>query len=958
MQGIDQRIQETPHFRIHYTSESFARQHLTQIGERLERAYIVLANLLGVAASGTTSINVYLTELLTDAESGEALAGSGYVITSAREIHEVYSADALGDGLERSLLQVLLGVTFSNEQLLPPLIVDGLLAYVTLSLEGASQSEQVMTELAQAKTEHTLPPLNTLLSGPTPTTQEIYYPAAASFIDFLIRTYDKSRFQEFVSQLQASTVDDAARATLGRTLSQLEKNWRKTLKLAQPGGILWFIKLAGAYLRPYWPQVVEIVFYLACSVAFSIGLARMQGILIDTALIPRDLHALVVIMAIVVGAFILVSLTLLRQSYLTAYVSESVLREIRLRIFTLVQQLHPAFFQMISTGDILSRMTNDLGEIEYAFSEALEQGISMILTLIAAIVTIFIIDWKLALVTLVGTPLFLITGHYFGLATARASLERQKNLAEATSTVQENLGAQAIVKAFGLQERVVADYMRNLNTLFRSSISLTFLSGIFGLSVNSIAYLIQLAVLGVGGWLVIGGNLTVGTLFTFLLLMGEIIGPMQSISGIIQVLQRSSGAMDRVDELLKAESVIADMSGAQKLQRLSHGISFKNVAFSYVDGQLTLHDLNLDIPASANVALVGPSGCGKSTILNLILRFYDPQQGCVTIDDVDLREATLDSVRGQMGIVFQENVLFNISIRENIRLGKLAATEAEVEDAAKAAEIHELIMSMPQGYDTVVGERGSRLSGGQRQRVAIARAILRNPVILLLDEATSALDPRTEAAINATLERIAHGRTTINITHRLSSVVNADRIYVFDRGTLIEQGTHNELLQQGGLYAQLWHEQSGTGGEAQYADVEVSRLRDVPLFAHLDHDLLSTLARRLFIERYAAGDVIITQGEVGDKLYLIARGQVDVLASNPVGKQRSLAVLRSGDHFGEMALMYDMPRSATIRARTPVLLYSLNKDDFNELLVSLSGLREHMKHIINERAQRTAEQEA
>ncbi|HLX58324.1 MAG TPA: ATP-binding cassette domain-containing protein, partial [Ktedonobacteraceae bacterium] len=376
------------------------------------------------------------------------------------------------------------------------------------------------------------------------------------------------------------------------------------------------------------------------------------------------------------------------------------------------------------------------------------------------------------------------------------------------------------------------------------------------------------------------------------------------------------------------------------------------------DDQPTLHDLNLDIPAGANVALVGPSGCGKSTTLNLILRFYDPQQGHVIFDGVDLREAALDSVRGQMGIVFQDNVLFNISIRENIRLGKLAATDAEVEDAAKAAEIHELIMSMPQGYDTVVGERGGRLSGGQRQRVAIARVILRNPAILLLDEATSALDPRTEAAINATLERIARGRTTISVTHRLPSIVTADRIYVFDRGALIEQGTHNELLQHGGLYAQLWHEQSGPGAGAQYGDVEASRLRDVPLFAHLDHDLLTTLAKRLFIERYAAGDVIINEGDAGDRLYLIARGQVDVLASDPIGKQRSLAVLGTGDHFGEMALLYDMLRSATIRARTSVLLYSLNKDDFNELLASVPGLREQMERIINERAQKTAEREA
>ena len=820
MQGIDQRTQETPHFRIHYTSGSFAEQRLAQIGERLERAYTILAGLLDLDPQNASLIDVYLAEQPENPQPGGTLESSGSANTSAREIHVVYRADAPGKDLEQLLLNVFLKIAPGNEHPLPALFVDGLLAYITHSREDLAQGGKVMKELTQAKEEDTLPPLKTLLAGPTPETRAIYHSAAAGFVDFLIRTYGEKRFQAFVRQLQASSADDAVRVAYGHTLDQVEKAWRKTLKSAQPGGVLRFIKLISIYLRPYWPQVVEIILYLACSVAFTIGLARIQGILIDTALIPRDLHALIVIMAIVVGAFIVVSITSLRQKYLSAYVSESVLREMRLRIFTLVQRLHPGFFQVMQSGDILSRMTSDLDEIQYAFSDALVQGIEMILTLVAAIATILIIDWKLALVALAGTPLFIIIGRYFGPVTSRISLERQQHLAESTSTVEENLGAQAVVKAFGLQERVVSDYTRNLNALFRSSIRLTFLSGIFGLSVDSIAYAIQLVVLGVGGWLVIGNNLTVGILFTFLLLLGQIIGPLQGISGIIESLQEAGGAMERVDELLKAKSEIADVPDAQKLERLSKAIAFEHVGFGYVDGQPTLRDVNLNIPAGANVAVVGPSGCGKSTTLNLILRFYDPQQGHVIFDGVDLREAALDSVRGQMGIVFQDNVLFNISIRENIRLGKLDASNAEVEDAAREAEIHELIMNMPEGYDTVVGERGSRLSGGQRQRVAIARAILRDPAILLLDEATSALDAHTEAEINATLERIAHGRTTINVTHRLASAVNADRIYVFDSGTLLEQGTHAELLQQGGVYAQLWQEQGGGGSvsEGQVAE--------------------------------------------------------------------------------------------------------------------------------------------
>ena len=978
MQGGDHRIQETPHFRIHYTAGSFAEQHLASIDQRLEQAYRIFVSLLNSERDNAGRIDVYLSELPADPQPDAAPTSPGSAVASARETHEVYRADAPGNDLERLLLQVLLGNTPGNNRSLPPLIVDGLLAYVLLTSatpllwpplhdqhsgagdvmqyqDDASPAEQVLAELAQAKAQRKLPSLTSLLAGPTPETGTIYYSAGASFVDFLIRTYGEKRFQEFVRQLQTDTVEGAARAAYGSTLSQLEKMWRKTLKIARPGRIARFIKLLAPYLRPYRLQVIEIIIYLACSVAFSVGMARLQGILLDAALLPRDLHAFLVIMGILVGTFIFISLVLLRQSYLSAYVSESVLREMRLRLFALIQRLHPGFFQAMTSGDILSRITNDLDEIEYAFSGALTRGIVMILSLVAATALIFIIDWKLAIVALAGTPLFFLTNHYFGPATSRASLERQQHLADATSTVQENLGMQFLVKAFGLQERVISDYSRNLNMLFRSSIRLAFLSGLFGLSASSIISAIQLAILGVGGWLVIGNTLTVGALFAFLLLMAQIIEPMQSISGIVQSLQEASGALERVEELLKAEPAIRDVPNARELEPLSEAIRFDHVAFSYTAGQPTLRDLNLHIPAGANVALVGPSGCGKSTILNLLLRFYDPEQGRVTFDGVDLREAALDSARRQIGVVFQDNLLFNISIRENIRLGNLDATDGEVEQAARAAEMHELIAGMPEGYDTLVGERGSRLSGGQRQRIAIARALLRSPAILLLDEATSALDSRTEAAIAATLERIARGRTTISITHRLSSIVNADRIYVIDRGALVEQGAHDELLQREGLYAQLWREQSGA---AVQQGVAASRLQGVALFSHLDHDLLATFAQRLFIERYAAGEVIITQGDIGDKLYIITRGEVDVLSSNHAGGQRSLAILRAGDHFGEMALLYDIPRSATIRARTSVLLYSLSKDDFNELLAAVPGLRDQLEQIMTERAQLAAEREA
>ncbi|GAC1638019.1 MAG: hypothetical protein NVS4B2_27040 [Chloroflexota bacterium] len=934
-------------FRIHYTVGSFAERSLPQIVERIETTSDAVTTLLALPRPSAV-IDIYLSEIVVDS-LGSPLVKGGYVVPERLQIFEVYRSDAPGETLERSVLMVLLAIATGQERMRFPLLLDGVHARVMQSLGGFPPEEQVVPVLIEAKSRGDLPSISALLAGRTIETQAIYFPAAAGFIGFLIRTFGAQLFLAFLREVNVRMPEDAAPKVFGRKLGQLDKAWHKTLKPVKPRGVLHFIRLSGGYLRPYRLKVFEIVVYLSLSVAFGIGMAKLQGTLLDKALIPGDRHALFVIMAVLIGSFVVVSLTSLRQSYLGAYVSESIVREIRLRIFTLLQRLHPGFFHTIDSGDIMSRMTSDVAAIEFALTGAMLQGLRLILMLVAAMVTIFFTNWKLAAIAMAGTPLFFITGRYLGPAASRASKERQQNLAKTTSRLQEDLAAQPVIKAFGLQERVIHDFTNDLDTVFRSSLRLTYLAGIFGISSNSIASAIQLVVLGVGAWLVIGHELSTGTLFAFLALMMQIIGPIQSISGIIQALQQASGSMDRVDELLKAEPAIVDAADAQRVPPLSQSIRLENVSFGYTPREPILHDLNLEIPAGARVALVGPSGCGKSSVLNLIMRFYDPQHGRLVFDSVDLRQASLESVRDQMGIVFQDNLLFNLSIRDNIRLGCLSASEAEVEAAAKAAELDEFITGMPDGYDTIVGERGNRLSGGQRQRVAIARAIVRNPTILLLDEATSALDPRTEAAITETLDRLGRGRTTIAVTHRLSSVVHADLIYVMEHGRLVEQGTHGDLLRRGGLYSHLWREQGGGIASVDVAPaqgiaqgVESDRLRGVPLFARLDSALLAEISQRIAVEHIAAGETVITKGESGDKLYVIDRGEVEVFASNAAAHQDPLAVLHAGDYFGEIALLYDVPRTAAVRARTPLQLYTLSKGDLRALLARVPVLAQEM----------------
>jgi len=932
---------ETPHFIVHGSPGTFAMQQLPQITARLEKTYGIVIALLGSPPESATRIQVWLEESEPENSSTPA--------APEREVIRVsYRPESPGEGLDRAVLLALLARIAGPDRPLPPLFVEGLHGCLLQKLGGFAGDKEILAKLGAASANHALPTSRALLAGPDERSGNLYYLAAQSFIAYVLERHGPAPMVRVLKEAGQDGGEAAMRLVYGRAPAKLAKAWGKTLQGETPAGVVTFLGMAAPYLRPYKRQLAEVSLYLVISVAFGIGLARMQGVLLDKALIPHDTHALVVIMAILVAAFALVLVTSLRQNYLTANISENVLRGMRARMYAHVQRLHAGFFQTTHTGDITSRMTSDMAVIGMTFASVLTGGTRMILMLAAAVITIVLMDWKLAMVALVGTPLLFIGGHYLGPRVARAGNERQKSLATVTSNLQESLGLQPVTQAFGLQERMLTAFQRDLESLFRAGLRQSYLGGIFGLTTNSVASAIQMTVLGVGAWLVIGQSLTAGVLFAFLALMGQIIGPLQAFSSIVQSLQQASGAMRRIDELLKVKPAIVDAPDAAVLPPLAREIAFEGVDFAYAVGTPILRGLNLRVKAGANVALVGPSGCGKSTVLNLIMRFYDPDSGSVRIDGTDARDARLDSLRQGMGVVFQESVLFNLSIRENIRMGNLQATDGDVEDAARAAEMHDMIMAMPEGYETVVGERGGKLSGGQRQRLAIARAILRNPALLLLDEATSALDPRTEAAINKTLERLSRGRTTISVTHRLSSITHADCLYVLDGGSLVEQGTHAELLGRDGLYAQLWHEQGGMAApEGRAVDPEL--LRSVPLLSGLADEQLEALAGSFSREPYETGDVIITQGDPGTCMYVLHSGQVEVLVGDQGGGSRVLAILSEGDYFGEMALLHNAPRMATIRALGPVEALRLETGDFRRMLDQIPALRERLEATVGAR---------
>jgi ATP-binding cassette subfamily B protein len=566
------------------------------------------------------------------------------------------------------------------------------------------------------------------------------------------------------------------------------------------------------FVRPYFGNYKKALTFvcigLLVETLFNVIMPLSLKFLIDDALGEEDFVALMWILSVLGAAGIITSLISIWYERWDAWLSASVISDVRQRLFAHVQDLPSSFFARTKRGEILSRFSVDMAAFEGSVESLANSAALPALELIAGIILMLFLNWQLAVVALLIFPITLIGPRIITPKAVQANYEQKVNESGILGLVQENVAAQAVVKAFSLQRRALGWFtVRNEQTRQKIA-SATFLSSMVERTVNVAVLLLHLLVLAFGAYLATKGQITIGTFVTFESAFWEISYNIAHLMHFIPVSIQSAAAVRHMEELLDEPTRGADRPGAPDLPRITSDITFDHVTFGYEGSAApVLKDLDLKIRAGRSVAVVGPSGSGKSTLINLILRLYVPNEGRVTIDGVDIRKVTRESLRGGMAVVFQDSVLFNMSIRENIRLGEEDATDQEVEEAARRAEIHRFIMSLPDGYDTQVGERGETLSGGQRQRMAIARAIVRDPSILLLDEATSALDQTTEAAINRTLLTLAKGRTMIFSTHRLTSVVEMDEIIVLENGSVVERGSHAELLAADGLYRKLWDDQ-------------------------------------------------------------------------------------------------------------------------------------------------------
>jgi ABC-type multidrug transport system fused ATPase/permease subunit len=568
------------------------------------------------------------------------------------------------------------------------------------------------------------------------------------------------------------------------------------------------------FVRPYWWATGGSLLLMIVGTGLRMAPAWFTKEVIDHAIPARDAGLVTLYVGLFIGAACAFNALAAVETYLQQHVGQRVIFDLRNNLYGHLQSQSMSFYDANQTGQLMSRVTNDVSQVQFFLTQGIARLVNTVATVGVYLTVLFLLDPQLTAVTLIVAPgIWMLQEKLKDVMPLMRRVQRR--MADLNVVIQEYVAGVKMIQAFGREPHEAARFDEVNHDIRSTRMQQQQVMAVVMPGQEFFSNVSLVLVLGVGAWRVMDGSMTLGTLVAFQTYVLTMWMPVRWIGMINQMAQQAMAAGERVFEILDTALEVTEKPNAVPLTVMRGELQFEGVSFAYGKERPLLSGIDLHARPGETIAIVGPSGSGKTTLINLIPRFYDVTTGRVLVDGIDVRDVTLASLRGQIGMVLQETFLFNMTIRENIRYGRSSATQAEVEAAAKAAHAHEFVLGLPEGYDTMCGERGVRLSGGQRQRVAIARAILVDPRILILDEATSSVDTRTDYMIQQALDRLMHGRTTLVIAHRMATIQRADQILLLHGGKVVDRGTHQELLRRSGLYQHLYEIQFQAQAQAE-----------------------------------------------------------------------------------------------------------------------------------------------
>lgn len=769
------------------------------------------------------------------------------------------------------------------------------------------------------------------------------YAASTCFTQHLIDEFGVESVRDYLRLTADGRRDEAALTSFGRPLAQLIHEWSSnagtSLELRGPLRRLW--QHLRPIARPYRWRFAELMAYVLVGVALTVALPLASKFLIDTILPQGDVGLLAVFIGVLVALYLYQAVLGLRTGYVASLLDLRLFFGLQQRMFTHIQRLSHDFHDRTTVGDLMSRMSNDLGQGQQAFAQLMVTPLPSILSLVAALVTILFLQWQFGILVLAIVPLLAVIYRYSGPRMRTMSLRQQRASGAAMATLEEAVSGQSALKAFGAERYAERSYGSRVQSMFRSGMRMSVYGAALDSAVGLATALPLLAILGYGGYQVTQGYMTLGTLVALTGLLPSVVEPVTSLANLTETLQKSSGALQRITQLLDEPVTVDDPADPVELGTPTGLVELHDVSFAYLGGRRAVDGVTLRFEPGSQTAIVGESGSGKSTLLALLMRFYDPSSGSATLDGTDLRRLRIGDLRSVAGLVSQDTVTFDATLRENIVLGRVDVTDAQIEAAVRAARLEDFVSTLPQGLDTLLGERAARLSGGQRQRVGIARALLSDPLVLLLDEPTSALDRHVEQELLETLSAARRGRTTVTVTHRVDTVAAADMIVVMQDGRVAEVGTHDDLVRSAGPYAALLR-------RTRQGVTPTDRLATIPLFSGVPTDAMAELEARVLSEQVPAGTEVVTEGDPSEATYVIRSGRAAVEMGPPAAR-RHVRTLGPGDFFGELVLAGQQWRTASVRALDDLQLAVLHVGAYREVAARHSSLEDAVTQAVSAR---------